>query len=1253
MKFVSHKSDRKFKTYPDESGGEMINMSKITIFTKITMAFLLVLINAIAVFSDKEMDKLLSEGKYREAVEYADKSIPASDRTAMHWIKIAKANDALGFTEKALACYLVSWRMNPDDFNALVGAARVYNNLQQPDNAINMAKKALEMNFTAEASWEYARACIALKRPAEAKKALEKVIKSDIENLVANRELGNIYINEKEWARAVPLLKKAYIAQKSSDLAYKTGMAYCEIGAADSAVVYLKKSIEMKGPPEAVKYLACAFFYKKEYGKALNEYSKVSPDMLTAQDYYRIAVSKDYTADNENAIMAYQTAVTEFGAETSKEALWARAKTGDFFLSKGNYQKALEQFGFIVNADQQGKVVPQGCFKLAEAYQGLGDNKKAISTLQKAISLDKKNFEAYARLADLYQKNGMNDKAEQTYRVMMEISPDDPDVYLVLGKYNLNAKKYSEALNMFQKSNSLKNSGNALEGIAVCAFNLKKYDDAYRAAESALKLDMNFRDARMVMVSVLMNRGDCKNAQKHLEALLKKEPDNIGILKQAAVCLQKNNQKKKLLEVDKRIVALDSRNVRSRMRLAEYADSVGDTKKALKYYKELALLQPDTAEIVRKLYQLFSKNGDKEKAVEYVNKFINLKPDDASAYRDLGDLMYESKKLDSALEAYRTALKKDPSIKGFYKRYADIVIAKGQQDEVIKALTKVIDANEAEIGTYTTLGMIYQQKKKYPEAVDMYQKALKIDPSNLDALSATASCQAENGDLKDAVISYEQVIMMNPQVKEEYRLLGELYLKLGRHQEGMQKFKEYLEKGERDESIVQIVAKHAFDNKMYADVIKYLDRLGSNISENQVSMYTESGFSLKEYKVVTDFLEKVKDNDKLNKQTRNEAYKKLSEAYEMSGNDSMAAKAYGEYILLPGVNDKDAAYKHAFFVQKTDESKARNIYEKNIKKYPQDHRNFLELGLIYSKNKEMYKKAVDMLQRVTEMAGSVPQVWLEMARIYGEIGDEENEFRACEKYLDKDPQNPEANKRIGILLMKKSEHNKAMVHLELANNLSAEDPLVMSMLAKGYNHSGRTNEALDLLLKARELKKEDPQIMFQLFEVYQKLGKMDKALKEMEKLTALDRDTKYLLIYAEALMIHGKNRESEDVIEDILAVEATNTDALLLKAKNLRSRKKYNEAIEVYKEISYFDPENVAVMLERAETHLLQSKPQWAETFFKRALKADPDCAMAEFGLAKIAKAFKDSQKYKKHLENAAKLAPDNELILEEIKRLK
>src|SRR5690554_7661144 len=118
--------------------------------------------------------------------------------------------------------------------------------------------------------------------------------------------------------------------------------------------------------------------------------------------------------------------------------------------------------------------------------------------------------------------------------------------------------------------------------------------------------------------------------------------------------------------------------------------------------------------------------------------------------------------------------------------------------------------------------------------------------------------------------------MMNPQVKEEYRLLGELYLKLGRHQEGMQKFKEYLEKGERDESIVQIVAKHAFDNKMYADVIKYLDRLGSNISENQVSMYTESGFSLKEYKVVTDFLEKVKDNDKLNKQTRNEAYKKLS-----------------------------------------------------------------------------------------------------------------------------------------------------------------------------------------------------------------------------------------------------------------------------------------------------------------------------------------------------------------------------------------
>lgn len=109
--------------------------------------FLVLVLFTAQSFSDETFDKLIASGKYKEALDYADEKISPSDRDVMVWIKMGQANEALGMTEKALACFLVSWRMNPNDYNALLGAAKVYNKLGQPDNAINMAKKSAGSEF--------------------------------------------------------------------------------------------------------------------------------------------------------------------------------------------------------------------------------------------------------------------------------------------------------------------------------------------------------------------------------------------------------------------------------------------------------------------------------------------------------------------------------------------------------------------------------------------------------------------------------------------------------------------------------------------------------------------------------------------------------------------------------------------------------------------------------------------------------------------------------------------------------------------------------------------------------------------------------------------------------------------------------------------------------------------------------------------------------------------------------------------------
>jgi hypothetical protein len=81
-------------------------MSAVLVFTGVVSG---------PVYADPALEKLVAEGKFKEAIDYAEEKIPTSQRDAAAWVLIGRANEGLDMPEKALACYLVGWRMNADD----------------------------------------------------------------------------------------------------------------------------------------------------------------------------------------------------------------------------------------------------------------------------------------------------------------------------------------------------------------------------------------------------------------------------------------------------------------------------------------------------------------------------------------------------------------------------------------------------------------------------------------------------------------------------------------------------------------------------------------------------------------------------------------------------------------------------------------------------------------------------------------------------------------------------------------------------------------------------------------------------------------------------------------------------------------------------------------------------------------------------------------------------------------------------------
>jgi len=142
-----------------------------------------------------------------------------------------------------------------------------------------MQTRRWNKNFTSGSKLGIRPRLIKLNRAADAKKALEKVIETDSSNGDANRELGVIYYNDKQFDKAIPLLKKSYATQPDANVAFGLGKAYMENRATRNPQSSFSKrrSIKIHRCMKPILTLPRAYYKKEKFLAAATEYEKIRP----------------------------------------------------------------------------------------------------------------------------------------------------------------------------------------------------------------------------------------------------------------------------------------------------------------------------------------------------------------------------------------------------------------------------------------------------------------------------------------------------------------------------------------------------------------------------------------------------------------------------------------------------------------------------------------------------------------------------------------------------------------------------------------------------------------------------------------------------------------------------------------------------------------------------------------------------------------------------------------------------------------
>lgn len=300
------------------------------------------------------------------------------------------------------------------------------------------------------------------------------------------------------------------------------------------------------------------------------------------------------------------------------------------------------------------------------------DASKQIKLLSKAITLSPNMTNAYHLRADAYRNLGRHQLAQADYTKTIRLAPKDPFRYYARALLYMDMGRYSAAEADLTQAIKLKPTyWNFYLARAQNAAKQAKYDGAVQDYKTYLEHHKKTNDLSLALAEAYFGAYKYKDAEKELNALLKKEPNNpnvfwlLGRIKQ-----NRGNLDEAVSYYSKAINRDDSYAGAYRYRALAFKD-MGDTQAALADYTRLLSFQPDE-QIYNRRGIVYEENKDFNNAVADYTRAIELNPKWSLPYNNRGFAKMNLGDWAGAKEDLETAIKLEPAFPTAYINLAGV-----------------------------------------------------------------------------------------------------------------------------------------------------------------------------------------------------------------------------------------------------------------------------------------------------------------------------------------------------------------------------------------------------------------------------------------------------------------------------------------------------------------------------------------------------------------------------------------------------
>ncbi len=519
------------------------------------------------------------------------------------------------------------------------------------------------------------------------------------------------------------------------------------------------------------------------------------------------------SADNGEALLGRGSVLMDLGRmQEAKQSLLQSSKADvteprSAYLraviaeSEGNKDEALKLLGEVVGLiDPLPRSVLTSRSHLALiaglSHLGLGGAVKAKEYFELHIRFFPQQMAARKPLASLQIATDEPAAAISTLEPLMRgAGSRDPEVLSLMANAYSKLKRYQQATELLEQAAKLGNSPQVQTSLGLSLIGGKQTALGAEQLRNALRQDPGQARASTALALVALRENQPRKAVELMEAVVKREPDNLAALNLLGVARAAARDFSGARKAYEKVMAADPKFDGVKLNLARLDLAEGKPDQARARLDAILKEKPDQAAALYERAMLDLSSGRTAEALRGLEALHDKHRNHFEGRVALIDLYLQTGALDKALETTKGVSQGQPGYLQIQGALARVQLAKGDATGARSTLTAMTRVADFDPVSQYRIAQLQRLAGNLAGAAYSLEKALQGDPAFVPARIMQADLFLAEGQIDKAEARAQELLKSSSPPAESYRLAGDVAMARSRWGDAITHFRGALSRG--------------------------------------------------------------------------------------------------------------------------------------------------------------------------------------------------------------------------------------------------------------------------------------------------------------------------------------------------------------------------------------------------------------------------------------------------------------------------